>query len=235
MKNAIVSITAVMLLSLAVSASFADLPSYTGSLAGNSTSDPIDVTGSWGPVDVSWTVTETTPGIWNYDYSASAGRTFTHFLLETSSTFTAANMWNATGGFSGATIDTFTSTNYGASDSGLIGPMYGVRFNNMTQSSVNLSFTSNRAPVWGDFYTADGQGHYAWNSGFTNPNSDPGDAVLPSNGAYSDANGYYLLVPDTTNSPGGSSTPEPGSIGLGLCALGLAVGTLRRRKRSPQA
>ena len=51
----------------------------------------------------------------------------------------------------------------------------------------------------------------------------------PQNGPYDTPTGWDILVPDTTS---GNSTPEPGSLALGLCALSAALGgALRRRRR----
>jgi hypothetical protein len=227
------SLILTVLLALAVDAVRADI-SYTGSLS--STTGGVHIEGDWGPVSIGWTVTQNPDDSWHYNYSlvngvSGGGRNFTHMLLETSSTFTAADLWNAQGNFSGTLIDTYTSTNHGQSNSGLPGTLYGIQFANMTGRSVVVQFDSDRAPTWGDFYTGDGQGYYAWNSGFANPDVDP--LAPPANGAYYlPGNGYSLLVPDTTGPHDETDVPEPGSIVLGLCALGAAVGAVRRRKRA---
>jgi uncharacterized protein (TIGR03382 family) len=146
-------------------------------------------------------------------------------LLETSTTFTASDITGLTGGTD--TIGTYTSSTY----TDLPRSLYGLDLTPTTASNTEtFSFNSDRAPVWGDFYTAVSGPYYAWNSGFGSSDPDPAQTG-PTNGVLDITSGsyqgYYLLVPDTT---GSSSTPEPGSIFLGLSLLGLAVTGLRRRK-----
>ena len=85
-----------------------------------------------------------------------------------------------------------------------------------------FSYTSSKAPVWGDFYIKDGsfEGHdvYAYNSTFGTP--DPTDA--PADGSIN----YKILRPDSI-----STIPEPSSMLLLGSALALFGGARRFRRK----
>ncbi|MEW4569975.1 PEP-CTERM sorting domain-containing protein [Tautonia sp. JC769] len=98
-----------------------------------------------------------------------------------------------------------------------IGPtIVGVKFEGMDDlNPLVISFTSNRAPVWGHVYVKGGDNGFAYNRGLINPNStDVLDFIARPNG----------LV------------PEPSSLALcgtaALAGLGLGVRRLRRRDES---
>jgi hypothetical protein len=97
--------------------------------------------------------------------------------------------------------------------------IFGVKFTGFSGSGpYTFSFTSDRAPVWHDFYARDGGNAYAYNSGLTNHLSESVlDFIAAPNGIPGGGGG------------GGGQVPEPGSmilIGGGLVAL--AVGTRKR-------
>ena len=100
--------------------------------------------------------------------------------------------------------------------------MYGIKFDSCGDSTnVTVSFDSDRAPVWGDFYSKDGKLPCSdwcslYNSGFTFCDYDP---FLPAaNGSVQN----HLLVPD-------SYIPAPGAIIL-VCIGTTLTGALRRKK-----
>lgn len=197
---------------------------YSGSLSTSDAPPGVWVTADWTPIRVNWTVSEVAPGIWHYEYVLTCGkRSFSHWLLETSDTFSASNLWNLTGNCTFRPNEDIGTWNPGPGNPSLPGPLYGIKFTPMGGSPqiVRVAFDSDRGPVWGDFYAKDGTGYYAWNTGFTNPDTDP--LAPPGDGALD----YHLLVPDTV---GTTDIPEPGAIAL----MGTAMGVLalaRRRKR----
>lgn len=218
MKNIVCGSLLVVMLCLAVSAAFAADYSYSGGLSSNS--GGIHLEGSWGPVNLNWNVTQNSQGTWDYLYNLNCGgRAISHFVLETSTSFTSQNIWLANGP---VTIGLWTSQQ---GNPQLPEPVHGIKFSATGQTALTYSFTSDRAPVWGDFYTRDGSGYYAWNGGFAHPDTDP--LALPANGSV----GNHVLVPDTVSHHDTNSVPEPGSIALGLCALGGMLGGVVRRRR----
>jgi hypothetical protein len=89
----------------------------------------------------------------------------------------------------------------------------GVKFNFGTEDPFVLTFTSNRAPVWGDFYFKGGSDSFAYNSGLTNHASEN---VLD-----------FIARPDTSGAPP-AEIPEPGT--WALLASGALFVALGRKK-----
>jgi PEP-CTERM motif len=97
----------------------------------------------------------------------------------------------------------------GNSNSGLAGPITGVKFEFGGSSPYTFSFDSNRAPVWGDIYIKGGSTSYAVNKGVT-------------------LHGSSMNTLDFVARPNGTAVPEPSSIVLvGLCGAGVAWRRLR--------
>ena len=181
---------------------------------------------------ISWAVTWTGTS-WNYtyDFSVDKAGAVSFLIIETSPGFTAANMWNFQG-FSQATPGLYTIDSQGSNWNMPIGGINGIKFEKFMPDDdsqyISVSFDSDRAPVWGDFYCKDGKVDGAknavWNAGFTDYDTDPSDA--PGNGSV----GSHILRPDTETTPP-PTIPEATAMVLGPSGLAMIVALERHRRR----
>ncbi len=214
----VVGLLAWLLLGFTVSAQAIE---YSGSLTGDG--GGIIASDGWNNTSTvfSWNVKDvgTSGGLilWEYDYTLTVpSKNISHVIIEVSPDSTQQD-------FSSGTWDTYSATNQGNSNPGMPSEMTGLKFG-PDGLSFSFSFTTTRAPVWGDFYAKDGTSGgvdvTAWNNGFGNPDTDP--TAPASNGSVD----YHILRPDTNQ----TTVPEPGTlllIGAGLVGL---VGFSRRKK-----
>lgn len=206
--------------------------SYSGSLSSSDGSLVVHGNGWVSPIassSVSWTVSELGAGQWHYQYTVTTpGPSIDKIIVETSPTFTSANMSgttsNPTGWAGTVTVGTYMTTANG----GMPSNVYGIQFcATVDPTVVVVGFDSNRAPVWGDFYASgysvatvppsDSFFHYLYNAGFA--------AADPSGAAQNGSLLNHVLVPDSVS----TNVPAPGAVIL--CGLGaFVVDRLRRRR-----
>ncbi|MFI4911220.1 MAG: PEP-CTERM sorting domain-containing protein [Sedimentisphaeraceae bacterium JB056] len=175
----------------------------------------VDGTGinDWTPARIDWEVTDNGNSTWHYEYTLSVyGADVSHFILETSETFTESNIFNLSAPGTGVELGTFVPDSGNPS---MPGSVYGIKFDSTSGTEVTISFDSDRDPVWGDFYAkcgnTGGTQNTVWNEGFltTDPISAATDGTLSN----------HILVPDTV--------PEPATLAL----LGLGGMLIRRRRK----
>ena len=100
----------------------------------------------------------------------------------------------------------------------------GIFGNHMDIVEFVITFTSDKYPVWGDFYAKDGSHNQivaeAWNTGFLETPTETSDFI------------HWIARPDTGGGGGGGGIPEPATILLlGSGLLGLAVSGKKRFKK----
>jgi hypothetical protein len=168
----------------------------------------------------------TTPGKWHYSYNLVVpSKDISHMIIEASNgnnPFTISNFFspssNPTGWIDSIEIQNFSP---GGSTPYMPEAMYGIKFEaGRDATNVTVAFDSDRAPVWGDFYSKDGRTPCAewcslYNTGFTLGDYDP--LAAPANGSLQ----YHLLVPD-------SYIPAPGAVIL-VCIGTAITGAIRRK------
>ncbi len=205
----------------------ADVLLYSGQL----TATPDDGTGiwvndpggdgEWFPAKIEWWISETEAGFYHYQYEIRVyDGAVSHFILETSDPLPDGDIWDITGNYGEAFVGEWFLPGGGNPD--MPGDLYGTKFDETFGTTFTIEFTSNRLPVWGDFYAVDGQAggeglNQFWNSGFL-----LADPLLPPSDGSLDG---HILRPD-------SYIPEPGTVAmlaLGLMTLGAAV---RRRREN---
>lgn len=188
---------------------------FSGSLTNSS---GIDAVGNWTTgLTISWTVKQA-GSAWSYHYALTVDKddkALSHIIFEVSDTFKVENLLGVAG-----ELKLYTP---GGSNEGMPDDLYGIKFEGFadggtvsddTTKTWFVDFTSDRAPVWGDFYAVDGKGKdsiaYAYNKGFT-----LNDVDEMTN---------HIAVPDTL-----SYVPVPGAMLLGALGLGAAGLRLHRR------
>jgi len=160
---------------------------------------------------LSWNITQEGT-VWHYEYNLIVPeKNISHMIIEVSDNFTREDILNSS--WDSIEIGNFSSSN---GNPGMPGSIYGIKFAETSGVNLIVQFDSYRMPVWGDFYSKDGQStgtwNALWNSGFTD--TDP--LISAHNGSESN----HLLVPDTI--------PEPATV----CILGLGALSLLKRKSS---
>jgi hypothetical protein len=111
---------------------------------------------------------------------------------------------------------TYSSAN--PSNPGMGGTIVGLKFDDTDfDSPGTISFTSSRAPVWGDFYIKGGSSSFIYNAGLANHASEN---ILD-----------FIARPNGTGTPTQQNdVPEPAT--LGIVGAGLAALAVMRRRRA---
>lgn len=207
-----------------------DLTQY--STGQRSTGNGLEGTGVWGNtpdgIKLSWVITKDANNIFTYQYTIerTAQGGVSHSLIETSRNFTLDDVLDGSSPIAGEPQWFYSSGSTGDSPNMPDGGIFGVKFNyGETSGSVSYTIVTARVPVWGDFYSKDGnaggQGANAiWNTGF---GTDPTAADAQTNFL------GWIPTPDTDTIP---VVPLPATVWAGLALFGLiGVGKTVRRRR----
>jgi hypothetical protein len=196
--------------------------SQGGGLGSAPNPDGLDLIFPLDRTSVGWLIWNNPDGTFTYIYSLSPlwpETQFSHFILELSQGCIVE-------GQSDCILSTPNSVSYstdwngtdpGSGNLAMPNSIYGVKFSTYyyydQEADIHIfSFTSDRIPVWGNFYAKKGA-DALWNLGLETAYRDSDNTL------------YFIPRPDTESVP---EIPEPGTmalLGAGLTALGL----LRRR------
>lgn len=203
--------------------------SYSGTL-----STPVELGGSGAwylGSTINWVVTDLENGTWRYWYQLQVPvGEVSHFILETSPTFTRGDIveGSASGNFASIYLGTWSSAQ-GSSNPGMPGEVYGIKFDETFGLITTIQFDSYRTPMWGDFYAKDGTAgglgqNYVFNAGFAAADPSLDDYPLMDGSAYDPMR--HILVPDTH-----TVIPEFSTVALGALGLLPVAGFNRLRSR----
>lgn len=191
--------------------------SYSGDITGGAGLIGSD---GWSDATLSWTVdNETDPnGYWTYAYTFTVDvKAISHVIIELSEDFSDDNIFGISTGFDPDAPKTYSP---GTSNPEMPGNLFGIKWDTTGDPlSYEFRIVSNKAPMWGDFYSKDGKDSGDWVRAYnTQFGTDTGNPIDNGN------NGGWVLVPDTV-------VPIPSAIWLlGSAFLGL-VGFRRKRRR----
>lgn len=186
-------------------------------------------------VKVAWTITHsTTTGLYTYTYTLTSGSDgdlvggVSHFIIETSPSFTSANV--KSGSSTVTAPQTWNPSDTNGAQPYMPDDLFGVKFD-FGGSQPVYTLVTDRAPIWGDFYTKDGKGgqtsvfNAAWNTGF---------GTDPTSSTSSFAN--WIPTPDTLSGDPNPNVlvPLPAAAWMGVLLLG-GMGGLRtlKKRREP--
>jgi hypothetical protein len=202
--------------------------SVGANLTGSRTLPDVVIGGNWDGFLATWNITQ--EGLnWRYVYTfTSDAPAISHLILGLTSTCTTAStsptastcLKDASFEGSEMQIGTF---GVGSGNPGFPAGngFWGVKFDETVPGSgnvLNISFLTDRAPVWGDFYAKGGNDSYAFNEGLLAANRNSDDIMM------------FIARPNGNLNI--TSVPEPSTYVLmaaGLAGLGIAA---RRRRRS---
>lgn len=178
----------------------------------------------WSAPTFNWTVSQNANSTWHYEYTLQVSqKDISHAVIEVSRTFGGRDIWGVHGGC-------VEIGDYGPGDhenQGIPAQIHGIKFDISSGTTSHLYFDSDRAPVWGDFYSRGGKDsgskdwNAVWNAGFLKPYAYVDIPI--SDATYQD----HILVPDSAIR---SVVPEPASFASLLAGFLGLFGLLRRRR-----
>jgi hypothetical protein len=206
MKRLVASLALVLCFTLQLQAAFIWGTDASGELTGSrSVDNGIVAVGDWSyDFGISWDVEAVDDG-WVYSYGINdAQKDISHLNLEVTHDYPEPLV-----GHNGQFLLPTWLFADNPGNPGQPADIFGVKFDH---GADFISFFSDRAPVYGNFYAKSGTGTYAFNAGMLN---------LPDLDKYD-----FIVRPDG----GAIPTPEPAT--MAMMGLGLGALALRRRRRN---
>jgi hypothetical protein len=209
---------------------WAALSTITGSLSTPSNEGLISGGISWSEneegLTVFWEVSRLEDHTWHYQYTFTNGdgnplkMLVSYFIVSVSDNLTYSDVFNF-----GGDAESYELTTFGPGPSAPGFPedqtIWGLKIE-LGGDQLTAEFSSNRAPMWGDFYAKDGGNpkNYAYNRDLGVKVSNPHDCQNAPIDEYGNSL-FKVLVPDAVPEP----APEPASLSM------LALGSLLLIKR----
>jgi len=249
MKLKIMTICAVLAAAamvLGLAASAIAVPDASGSLVWTdpNSSSEIFATDGWADTDTqfSWDVTHLGVGLgWQYHYTWNVPeKNISHLIIETSTGTTLSNFWDFSEDPTSGDPQTYSPSD-GNSNPGMPASIFGLKFGPGLLSK-DVTFTSNKRPVWGSFYSKDGTDDsgtvdvYAYNIGLGMDETTVRDVAFGTGvigydfgaGLFDD---QFIAVPDTKNGDTDDVVPEASTLCLGAMGLLAPMGYALKRRR----
>lgn len=179
---------------------------YAGQI---STGDYLFATGGWAEGSgstLSWTASDEDPSsnYWTYTYTFTVPqKEISHVIIQVSDDFLDSNIKGISPVGAVTELGLYDESN---GNPGMPSSIHGLKWDNLSGLTYTFSITTDKAPMWGNFYAKDGVDNgievHAFNTGF---GTDPDQGSPWANGPLIDGTNAWLLVPDT-------QVPIPASV-----------------------
>ncbi len=221
-----VVVVAVFLFTFRVDAALVWGTSAIGELEGSRDSTAgggVTATDSWddGGFTISWVITQNLDSTWTYRYTIDTtggeqDKDISHFILEVTNSEVPLLLLDGTDG----PIEGPKTWTEGPGNPDMPNDIYGVKFDfGGNDGLASYTIVTDRAPVYGVFYSKGGRGMIAYSDALSFPDYMSNDGLDEL---------AFIVRP---NGDGVHSMPEPSTFVLFSVAAG--AGLLRRRRRSP--